>query len=127
MPEASARSFSAKLRNLTTELRLLDRSLKSNPPLNGTVLREFRQALDNVRMTAWTVNELLNARQSSKNPQAVVSFLTAERLRRFGQMVKDLSGDLEQAGTTWPTQGLKDLEKSIALLRERLREVGLSE
>ncbi len=127
MPEVSTRSFSAKLRNLTTELRLLDRGLKSNPSLSGAVLREFRQALDNVRMTAWTVNELLNARQSSKDPKAVVSFLTAERLRRFGQMVKDLSGDLEQAGSSWPAQGLKDLEKSIVLLRERLSKAGLGE
>jgi len=88
--------------NLTAELRSLDRRLKSNPSLDGAALRECRQALDNVRLTAWSVSELLNARQSQKNPQAVISFLTAERLRRLSQMVRDLSGDLEQDGTFWP-------------------------
>ncbi len=127
MPEIPARSFSAKLRSLTAELRVLDRGLKSNPSLNGSALREFRQALDTIRMTAWTVSELLNARQIRKNPQAVISFLTAERLRRFSQMTRDLSGDLEQAGAVWPTQSVKDLEKALGLLRERLRKVGPAE
>ncbi len=127
MPEIPARSFSAKLRSLTAELRVLDRGLKSNPSLNGNALRDFRQALDTIRMTAWTVSELLNARQTQKNPQAVISFLTAERLRRFRQMTRDLSGDLEQAGIVWPAQSVKDLEKALGLLRERLRKVGPAE
>jgi hypothetical protein len=89
MRELFARSITAKLHDLTARLHSLDRGLKLNPPLDGLALLEFRHALDNVRMTAWTVTELLNARQSQKNPQAVISFLTAERLRRFGQMARD--------------------------------------
>src|SRR5258707_1253099 len=94
MTDIHARSLAAKLRNLTTELRALDMDLKSGQPATGPLLREFRQALDNVRMTSWTVNELMDARRTSKDPQAVLSFLTAERLRRFSQLVKDLCGDI---------------------------------
>lgn len=122
MPEGTARSFSSKLRSLTAELRSLDRDLKANASPTGNALREFRQTLDNIRMTAWTVSELLNARQTQKNPQAVISFLTAERLRRLSQMVKDLCSDLEHDGS-WPAQGVKALEDSVTLLRERLRKV----
>ncbi len=114
------RSLSARLRSLTSRLRTLDRDLKSNPPLGGTALREFRQALDNIRMTAWTVNELLNARQSQKNPQAVISFLIGERLRRVRQMVNDLCGDLEHSGLNWPVQEVRSVQESLNLLRERL-------
>ncbi len=121
-----SRSFSAKLRSATLQLRSLDRGLKTTPSLSGAALREFRQALDNVRMTAWTVDELLNARQSQKNPQAVISFLTGERLRRFSQMARDLSGDLEQDGATWPAQAVRDLKDSLTLLRDRLTMVGES-
>jgi hypothetical protein len=123
MPEVTPRSFSSKLRSLTSELRTLDRDLKAAALPNGNALREFRQTLDNIRMTAWTVSELLNARQTQKDPQAVISFLTAERLRRFSQMVRDLCGDLEHDGSSWPAQGVKALEDSVALLRERLRKV----
>ena len=124
MIELFARSLSARLRSLTTRLKTLDRDLKSHPSLSGAALREFRQALDNVRMTAWTVNELLNARQTRKNPEAVISFLTAERLRHFSQMARDLSSDLEQHGTSWPTQAVSDLRDSFTLLRDRLTMVG---
>jgi hypothetical protein len=123
MPEATARSFSSKLRSLTAGLRSLDRDLKAGASPTGNALREFRQTLDNVRMTAWTVSELLNARQTQKNPQTVISFLTAERLRRFSQMVKDLCSDLEHDGSSWPAQGVKALEDSLTLLRERLRKL----
>jgi hypothetical protein len=126
MREIFAGSINGKLRKLTAELRSLDRRLKSNPSLDGPALREFREAMDNVRLTAWSVNELLNALQSRKDPQAVISFLTAERLRRFSQMARDLSGDLEQGGTSWPAQAVKDLENSLTLLGARLTLVGES-
>jgi hypothetical protein len=115
-----SRSFSAKLRSVTLQLKSLDRGLKTNPSLSGAALQEFRQALDNVRMTAWTVSELLNARQSQKDPRGIISFLAAERLRRFSQMVKDLCSDLERDGQNWPTQGVQSLQDSLNLLRERL-------
>ena len=124
MRELFARSITAKLRKLTAGLRSLDRGLKSNPSLDGAALREFRQALDDIRLTAWSVSELLNARQSQKNPEAVISFLTAERLRRFSQMTRDLSSDLEQHSTSWPAQAVRDLENSLTLLGARLTIVG---
>jgi|SRR5215472_9947102 len=124
MRELLARSINADLRNLTTKLRSLDRGLKSNGSLDSAALAEFRLALDNVRMTAWTVSELHNARESQKNPQLVISFLTAERLRRFGQMARDLCSDLEQESRAWSAQAVNDLRDSLNLLRERLRTVG---
>jgi hypothetical protein len=121
-----ARSITAKLRDLAAQLSSLDRSLKSNPPLDEAALREFRWALDNVRMTAWTVSELLDARRTQKNPQAAISFLKGERLRRFRQMVLNLSDDLEQSGTFWPAEALQDLTRSFVLLGERLVVAGKS-
>lgn len=120
MKDVFAISFSVKLRNLTAELRLLDGDFKSSASLDGATLREFRHALDNIRMTAWTAQELLNARESQKNLQAVISFLTAERLRRFSQMAQDLSGDLKEGGAVWPAESIKDLENSLDVLRELL-------
>jgi hypothetical protein len=44
-------------------------------------LQEFRQVLDNARLTVWTVSELLNAVETQKDPAKVLSFVAAERLR----------------------------------------------
>jgi hypothetical protein len=120
MADAILRSFSTRLRELTSELRALDQNLKANAAASGTSLREFRQALDNIRLTAWTVSELQNAKQTRKDPEAVTSFLTAERLRRFRQMVNDLCTDLEHDGNTWPAESVDDLQDSVNELRERL-------
>ncbi len=127
MQELLARSINANLRSLTSRLRTIDSNLKSSSSLSGAALREFRWALDRVRLTAWTVSELLNARQSQKNPQAVISFLTAERLRRFSQMTRNLSDDFEQNGTSWPAEAVRDLANSLNLLREQLGIVGESQ
>jgi hypothetical protein len=127
MQELLARPVSDKLRDLAAQLCSLDQDLKSNPFLDEFALHEFRWALDNVRMTAWTVSELLNARRSRKNPQAAFSFLTGERLRRFSQMVRNLSDDFEQSGTSWPAEAMRDLANSFVLLRERLGAAGESE
>lgn len=115
--------FSAKTRKLTSELRTLDLELKAGEKPEGPVLREFRQALDNVRMTAWTVNELMNARDLKKDPHTVLSFLTAERLRRFGQMVEDLCADIEEDEVTWQTRGIQALSDSVRQLQDRLNSL----
>lgn len=123
MSDLSSTSSSAKLIELTSELRALDRHLKSGQTPDGPLLREFRQALDNVRMTAWTTNELMDARHARKDPQTVLSFLTAERLRRFSQMVKDLCGDLDADGLTGQTHGIQSLSESVKTLQDRLERL----
>jgi len=121
--DASSESLSARLRDLTNELRALDRDLKSGPPPDASQLGEFRQMLDSTRMTAWTVGELINARELQKDPGAMLSFLIAERLRRFGQMTKDLIADLEQHGITGQTHGVQGLFEYVNLLQERLSKL----
>jgi len=115
--------LSQRLVALTAELRALDLDLKSGLTPQGPLLREFRQALDSARMTAWTVNELMDARDLKKDPHTVLSFLTAERLRRFAQMVKDLSSDIDKDGITWQTRGIQNLAESVRLLQSRLEKL----
>jgi hypothetical protein len=116
----SSQTWSERLRSLIDELQLADQNLRSETTVDGPLLRELRQALDNVRLTAWTVSELQNARDTRKDPKAMISFLTAERLRRFRRMIDDFSSDLERSGTIWPKTSISDLQESVDLLRERL-------
>ena len=123
MTEKQDKPLSYRLIHLTLELRSLEADLKSQQVAHTPQLREFRHALDNVRTTAWTVNELLDARSAGKDPSIVQSFLTAERLRRFSQMVKDLCQDIDQEGTNWHAQGVQDLSDSLTMLQEKLGEL----
>ena len=121
MTGASGDPLSERLRHLTAELRALDLTLKAGVKPDPMLLREFRQVLDNVRMTAWTVSELLNAAETQKNPETVLSFLSAERLRRANQLLKDLSTDIDQKEVSWQTTGIQPLYDSVNALQAQLR------
>jgi hypothetical protein len=120
MTDGSSGPLSERLRLLSGELRSLELELKSGEIPEAPHLQEFRRVLDNARLTAWTVSELLNARERQQDPAKVLSFVAAERLRRSTQMLKDLCLDIEEEGVTWQTQGVKQLFETVKVLQIHL-------
>jgi hypothetical protein len=115
-------NLSSELRQFSSELRRLEQRLQSEAAPDIVALHEFRHAVDNVRLTAWSVSELSNAQQAKKNPDAVLTFLAAERLRRFDQMVRNLCADIDRRVITFQTNGMESLLDSVQTLHVRLRE-----
>ena len=113
--------IAAGLRKLTEDLRLLERQLQTAPLNDLAALSEFRQALDEMRMTAWTVNELHIAQSEKK--EALASFLAAERIRRFAQLIRDLCRDLQDKQLTWGSGGIQTLFDSVSLLHALLEQL----
>lgn len=117
----SQTDLSSRLRTLSSELRALNKDLKtikSDPDL--AVLHEFRQSIDDVRLTSWTLNELITARESKKSPETVLSFLAGERLRRMTQMMKDVCADVDHQLITWKTAGVQTLSDAVILLQSKI-------
>jgi hypothetical protein len=110
-----------EIKHLSAELRRLEQRIKSEPA-DPAALNEFRQSLDNVRLTAWSVSELINADRIKKDPNTVLAFLSAERLRRFDQLVKSLCGDIERGLITVQTNGIHSLFDSVVTLQQRLTQ-----
>lgn len=123
MTEASRGAFSERLRAISSELREIDLALKSAAPPDVLALQEFRHVLDNARLTAWTVSELLNAAQSNKDPATVLTFVAAERLRRSNQMLKDLGFDIAGDRVSWQTAGIQTLFDTVNSLQVQLRQM----
>jgi hypothetical protein len=115
-------NLTLQIKHLSDEIRRLERRLKSEPAPDPLVLNDFRHAVDNVRLTAWSVSELLNAHQFNKHPNTVLAFLSAERVRRFDQLVKNLCGDIEKGLITVETNGMQSLGESIDVLRHHLTQ-----
>ena len=113
MSDEKGEALSGRLREISEELRGIDQDLKSGTSPDLLLLQEFRHVLDNARLTAWTVSELLNAVQLQKDPANVLSFVAAERLRRSNQMLKDLCVDIERQGVTWQTHGVQNLVETV--------------
>ncbi|HZU32620.1 MAG TPA: hypothetical protein VFB79_15995 [Candidatus Angelobacter sp.] len=111
-------NLAARLRGLTAEMRILERDLQAMDFSDFSALHDFRQVIDDLRMTAWTVSELQKAKEGRK--EALAAFLAAERIRRFAQMIKDLSLDLEHQQVTWETAGIQTLFDSVNTLQSRL-------
>jgi hypothetical protein len=119
----ATKDFPARLREMTLEFQSMETELQNANDLELRALQEFRQSLDDLRMTAWTISELINARAAEKNPEAVLSFVASERLRRFGQMTRDLSNDIEENDFSWATSGIQPLFDSLNLLQARLSKM----
>jgi hypothetical protein len=112
--------LSSEIKYVSAELERLEQRLKSEPPPDPAALNEFRHRVDNVRLTAWSVSELINAERIKKSPDTVLAFLSAERLRRFEQLVKSLCGDIERGLITVRTDGMQALCGSVNDLQQRL-------
>jgi hypothetical protein len=119
MPAVS-QALSVRFRHLIDELQFADGVLKKDPAIDGPTLRALRQALDTLRLTAWSVSEVQSAQQSRNAPNTVISFLRNERLRRFRQMVRTFCSDLERDRASWSPTSIQDLQDSVSELRERL-------
>lgn len=117
---SDAEPLSLQLKHLYSALMQLDQRLKSEPAPDIVLLNTFRQSVDNVRLTAWSVSELINAQQIRKERDKVLAFLSAERLRRLDQLVRNLCGDIERGVITSKNYGMLSLFDSVNVLRQRL-------
>jgi len=115
-------SLTIEIKQLTSQLRRVEHRLKAEAAPDTVALNEFRHAVDNVRLTAWSVSELINAEYTKKNPETVLAFLAAERLRRFDQTVRNLCADIDRRVITFQTNGMESLLDSVQTLHVRLRE-----
>src|SRR5260221_12194241 len=115
-------NLTLEIKQLTAELKRVEHRLKSEASPDSVALNEFRHAVDNVRLTAWSVSELINAEHTRKNPDTVMAFLAAERLRRFDQMVRNLCADIERRMVTFQTNGMHSLIDSVNMLQQRLTQ-----
>ena len=63
-------TLSSDTKRLTSELRRLVQRFQLEPAPDPATLQEFRHAVDNVRLAAWNVSELIHARQGEDNAAA---------------------------------------------------------
>lgn len=115
----TVQSISHRLEAATGELQELERLVVSGD-VSARVLSEFRGAVDNVRQTAWTVQQWIGLQEQSRDPYTVMSALSAERVRRATQINRDLAIDLQSLEIDLDTKGLKDLYSAVNSLYESL-------
>ncbi len=108
-----------RLKKASAELFDLEQTIKSGD-IDARVLREFRDAVDYVRKTAWAVQEWLERQAQQRNVHTVLPLLTVERIRRATQLSNALATDLDAHEVTSETMGIVDLFRAVEGVYQRL-------
>ncbi len=121
MSESASSDIAARLQAATANLVELEILVKQGE-LNPRVLSEFRDSVDQVRSTAWAVQQWIGLREKG-DPYSLLPILAEQRVRRATQLAKDLTIDLESVDVGLETPGLKQLHEAVSRLHERLSVV----
>lgn len=104
-----------RLKKSSAELVELEAALMSGNT-DPRVLKEFRDAVDYVRKTAWAVQEWHERQLKSRDTSTVLPLLTSERIRRTTQLCGSIVEDLQSAEMNTEPVGIDELSKAIAAL-----------
>jgi hypothetical protein len=111
-----------RLKMAIDDLLKLEKDMKDTRSgrMDPRVLREFRDAVDYVRKTAWALQELQERQAHQRDTATVRTLLTDERVRRGTQLSKALIADLDANEVSEGTAGAAELFRAIESLHQRL-------
>lgn len=112
-------TLSSRLEKARAEMQALAEAIKGGE-IDARVLREFRESVDHLRLTAWAVQQWLELQAQNRDAYSVLPLLTGERIRRATALNRDLTDDLDAMEITLESEGLKDLHQSVNELMRRL-------
>src|SRR6202030_4620461 len=108
-----------RLKRAIDDLQKLENAIRSGG-MDPRVLREFRDAVDYVRKTAWALQELQERQAHQRDTATVRTLLMDERVRRGTQLSKALVADLDANEVSEGTTGAAELFRAIESLYQRL-------
>lgn len=108
-----------QLKKACADLVRLEYDMRSGPT-DQRVLKEFRDAVDNVRKTAWAVQEWQERQSQHQDPQTVLPLLTAERIRRATQLCDAITMASAAHEVARETVGLDEFLRAIERVRQSL-------
>lgn len=108
-----------QLKKTCADLVRLEYEMRSGP-FDPRVLREFRDAVDNVRKTAWAVQEWQERQSRQQDPLTVLPLLTAEGIRRASQLCDAINTGLAAHEVARQTVGIDEFFQSVERVRQSL-------
>jgi hypothetical protein len=111
-----------QLRKASAQLSKIEETIKSGG-VDPRILRDFRDAVDYVRKTAWAVQEWQERQLKKHDPQTVVPLIISERIRRATQRSKTITTDLTAHEVTHDTPGIVEFFRAIEILYRRVADL----
>ena len=111
-----------RLKKTSDELVRLNHVMQSGN-IDARILREFRDAVDYVRKTAWAAEEWQERQLQRRDPSTVLPLITAERIRRATQLSDAISADLAAHEVSSETTGMQDFFRAVERVYQRLKDL----
>ena len=111
-----------QLRKACADLVKLEYEMRSGA-IDQRVLREFRDAVDNVRKMAWTVQEWQERESRNQDPRSVLPLLIAERIRRATQLCDAISTAAAAHELARETVGIHEFLEAVERVHQSLLEL----
>ena len=111
-----------QLRKACADLVRLEYDMRSGS-IDPRILREFRDAVDHVRKTAWAVQEWQERQSRQHDPHTVLPLMTAERIRRATQLCEAITADSAAHEVTRQTVGIDEFFQAVERVHLSLLEV----
>jgi hypothetical protein len=121
-PSESFWGVSFQLKKTCADLVRLEYDMRSGP-IDARVLQEFRDAVDNVRKTAWAVQEWQERDSKHQDPQSVIPLLTAESIRRATQLCEAITAASAAHELSRETVGIEEFSRAVASVHQSLLEL----
>ena len=119
VPDESFWGVNFQLRKTGAELAKVEQAIKSGG-VDPRILREFSDAVDYVRKTAWAVQEWQERQLQKHDPETVLPLLITERIRRTTQLNKAIVADMATHEVTRQTTGMDEFFRSVESLHQRI-------
>lgn len=119
VPNESFWGVNFRLKKACAELVNLEYDMRSGP-VDPNILREFRDAVDNVRKTAWAVQEWQERQSREQDPDTVLPLLTAERIRRATQLCDSITADSAAHEIARETVGIDEFFQAVERVHQCL-------
>jgi hypothetical protein len=111
-----------RLKKTSAELVRLNHVMQSGN-LDPRILREFRDAVDYVRKTAWAAEEWQERQLQQRDPSTVLPLITAERIRRATQLSDAIFADLVAQEVGSETMGMREFFAAVERVHRHLLDL----
>ena len=120
---ADPENVSHRLAKAIPELRRLQNLLVSGEDMDPRILTDFRDALNHVRNTAWSVHHYIASQNTDQDTSNVLSVLAGERIRVAYQLCQTIQADLKSSDIKFQAGQLIQLSLAAKALIEQIGEI----
>jgi hypothetical protein len=122
VPSETFWGLNLQLRKACADLVKLEYDMRSGT-IDQRILKEFRDAVDNVRKTAWAVQEWQERQSRRQDPHTLLPLLTAERIRRATQLCEAITKASAAHEVSRETVGIEEFFRAVEQVHQSLLDL----